>query len=302
MNYKLDYISRLFQKTSHKRIEHYVISHIWHLLDNYDVKMVPQQYVARELSQYALTDVYFPQIRLHVEVNEPAHYENEDRISLDLRRRQEIENKTGHQFFVIDCREDLLVIHSQIDELVTIINSEVKEQIQRGVLRPWNPGNEHNPDYWKDKGIIGISDEVSFTTIENICLLFDANYQKTKRGYLRKGAIENPKNESQTIWWPSERARSGWINDFDEIKGTIIETHSDPKKKSDHYYDHSQAKHTRICFFHYKDVLGLTRYKYVGVFTNDLEKSNPELGTFWKRIGDQINLNTTEINEVLSTL
>lgn len=298
MDYKLDYISRLLQRVSNKRIEHYVISRIWHLLDNYDVKMMPQQYVSRELTQYALTDVYFPQIGLHVEVNEPAHYVSEDKINRDLIRQKEIEIKTGHQVFVIDCQQDILGIHSQIDRLVAKINSEIKEQITKGIFKPWKPGNEHNPTYWKDKGSINISDEVSFFKIEDICCLFDADYQKTKRGFLRKGAIANPKNNSQIIWWPSERTRSGWLNNFDEILGTITETHSDQKKKSDHYYFHSQGTYIRVCFFHYTDILGLTNYKYIGVFTNDKEKSNPEVGTVWKRIGKKLNLNTTEICEI----
>jgi hypothetical protein len=294
MSYKLDYISRLLQRTSSKRIEHYVISRIWHLLDNYDIKMTPQQYVSRELSQYALTDVYFPQIGLHVEVNEPAHYESEDKVNRDLKRQQEIEINTGHQVFVIDCRQDIIGIHSQVDELVSKINSEVKRKISNGNFKPWKPENEHNPNYWKDKGFISISDEVSFFRIEDICLLFDADYQKTKRGFLRKGAIDNPKNPTQQIWWPSERPRSGWLNHFDEIGGTITETHSDPKEKAKHYYFFAQGAHFRIVFYHYKDILGLTNYKYVGIFTNDKEKSNPEIGTFWTRIGDKLNLETSE--------
>ena len=294
MSYKLDYISRLLQRISSKRIEFYVISRIWHLLDNYDVKMAPQQYVSRELSQYALTDVYFPQIGLHVEVNEPAHYESENKVRRDLERQQEIEVNTGHQVFVIDCRQDLLCIHSQIDDVVIKINSDIKKQISKGIFKPWKPENEHNPIYWKEKGFISISDEVSFYTIEDICLLFEADYQKTKRGFLRKGGIANPKNTNQLIWWPSERPRSGWLNNFDEICGTITETHSDQKKKSDHYYYYAQGTHIRICFYHYTDVLGLTNYKYVGVFTNDKENSNPEIGTVWKRIADQLNLETSE--------
>lgn len=294
MSYKLDYISRLLQRTDGKRIELYVISRIWHLLDNYDVKMTPQQYVSREVNKYALTDVYFPQIALHVEVNEPAHYQSEEKVITDLKRKKEIEVNTGHQIFVIDCRQDILGIHSQIDELVTKINSQVKEQILEGKFNPWRPENEHNPNYWKDKGFIDISEEVSFYTIEDICLLFDADYQKTKRGFLRRGVIANPKNNNQIIWWPSERPRSGWLNKFDEIAGTIIETHSDQKKKSDHYHYHAQGTHIRICFFHYTDILGLTNYKYVGVFTNDKEKSNPQDGTVWKRIADHLNLETGE--------
>ena len=44
------------------------------------------------------------------------------------------------------------------------------------------------------------------------------------------------------------------------INGIITETHSDPKKKSDHYYYHSKETQIRICFLHYKDVLGLINY------------------------------------------
>ena len=291
-NYKLEYISSLLKKTSTKGIELYVISRIWHRLDNFDIKMIPQQYVSRESSQYALTDVYFPQIGLHVEVNEPAHYESEEKVNSDLKRKQEIEAKTGHKVFVIDCRQTLEGIHSQIDELVDIIKSKAKQQLEKETFKPWKPENEHNPKYWKNKGSISLSDEVAFHTIEDICLLFEADYKKTQRGFLRKGGISNPKNTSQIIWWPSEYSRSGWLNKLDDVNGIITETHSDPVKKSEHYKQHIKENQTRIVFYHYKDILGQTTYKYVGVFTNDKEKSNPDIGTVWKRIGDKLKLET----------
>lgn len=37
------------------------------------------------------------------------------------------------------------------------------------------------------------------------------------------------------------------------------------------------------------------------MFTNDKEKSNPEIGTVWKRIGDKMNLNSTEIDKIQKT-
>ncbi|MGY8923636.1 MAG: AbaSI family restriction endonuclease [Flavobacteriales bacterium] len=294
---KLDYISRLFQRTSKKRIEHYVISRIWHLLDDYDIKMVPQQYVSREQSKYALTDVYFPQFGFHVEVNEPTHYDSEESINRDNERQNEIENKTGHKVFVIDCRKKLEGIHNQIAQLVSEINSSVHQQKQDGTFKPWKPENEHNPNFWKTKGNIALTDEVSFHTIEDICLLFNADASKTKRGFLRKGGIQHPINQKLLIWWPSERKRSGWVNSFDEINGTIIETHSDYQKRIDHYNYHSKDIHTRIVFYHYKDILGLTNYKFVGVYTNDIEKSNEEIGTVWTRVGEILNLETTEYRQ-----
>ena len=297
MNYKLDYISRLFQRTSSKRIEHYVITRIWHLLDDYDIKMTPQQYVSREQVKYALTDVYFPQIGFHLEVNEPAHYESEDRIQKDLKRQNEIEKNTGHRIFTIDCRKDLIAIHRQIDDLVSTIKVAISQKKKDGVFKPWRPEIEHNPNHWKEKGEIAISDDVSFYTIEDICLLFGVDPNKIKRGYLRKGAISHPDFPDLLLWWPSERQRSGWQNYYDEINGTITETHSAKEKKLQHYQRHSKVTDTRVVFFHYKDILGRTNYKFVGVFTNDKSKSKKEIGTVYVRIGERLNLETGKFSQ-----
>ena len=74
MEYKLDYISRLFSKISHKRTESYVINRLWNKLDDTRIQFVLQQYVLRKEGKYALADVYLPQLKLSVEVNEPYHY------------------------------------------------------------------------------------------------------------------------------------------------------------------------------------------------------------------------------------
>lgn len=45
MDYKLEYMERLFAKIGKKKTESYVISRIWHLLDDDRVKFVVQQYI-----------------------------------------------------------------------------------------------------------------------------------------------------------------------------------------------------------------------------------------------------------------
>lgn len=296
MNHKLNFISRLFQRTSKKRIEHYVISRIWHLLNDYDIKMSPQQYVFRKQLKYALTDIYFPQLEFHVEVNEPAHYNSEANIKSDFLRQSEIETNTGHKVYVIDCRENLEGIHKQIDKLICDIKEAVHKQKEHGIFKPWKPENEYNPIYWKQKGIISTKDEISLHTIEDICLLFGADPKKTKRGFLRKGGIIHPNFPEILLWWPSESRRSGWQNNFNEINATITETHSDTKKKIQHYKEYSNGNHTRVVFFHYKDILGMTNYKFVGIYTNDKDKSNEDIGTVWTKTGDQFNLKTGQIS------
>ena len=211
-------------------------------------------------------------------------------------RKSQIETNTGHKVFVIDCREDLTGIHNQIRNLVSHINKLYTKQNEKGTFKPWRPDNEYNPIYWKEKGIISTTDEISFHTIDDICLLFGADSRKTKRGFLRKGGIYHPVFSKLLLWWPSERKRSGWQNNFDEINSTITETHSDHDKKIQHYLKHSNENYTRIVFFHYKDILGLTNYKFVGIYTNDKEKSNENIGTVWKKYGETINLKTGEIS------
>ena len=67
------YIKSQLEKTNKKNDENYVITRIWNKLDNEDVKFVTQQYVIRQDGKYALTDIFFPQINLHVEIDEGYH-------------------------------------------------------------------------------------------------------------------------------------------------------------------------------------------------------------------------------------
>jgi len=298
MNNKLEYLAKLFQKTGKKKIEHYVLTRLWHQLDNDEVKMVPQQYVARHTEKYALTDVYFPQVGIHIEVNEPPHYDNERRIQADEIRKLEIEKNTGHKVYVIDCRSDLREIHHQINVVIDVIKNRIEEQKKVGNFKPWNPDSEFDPSYWKSKKEIKVSDEISLRTIEDICLLFDADVNKTKRGYQRRGSIEHPRDKEVRIWWPSEKSRSGWINKYDAENGIITETHADSQKKVDHYKHHASRTQIRYVFLKHVDFLGFKNYKFLGIFQNDLDKSGKDIGTIWVKVGDVLNLETLTYHEV----
>ena len=291
MDYKVEYITRLFQKTSNKAIEHYCLTRLWHRLDNEDIKFVPQQYVNRHTDKYALTDVYLPQFKIHIEVNEPAHYISIERVKQDQLRKQEIEKNTGHTLYEIDCRHDLKQIHDRIDEIVTIIKDELLKQEE--AFKPWQPEIERSPNHWKSKGRINITDEVSFSNIEDICNLFDADFNKTKRGFLRRGGVSHPKSTNYLLWWPSATTRQGWLNKLSANEYEIIETHIDETKRAVHFNEHLNTSQIRIVFFHHKDLLGLTSYKFKGIYIYDNEKSSPLVGTVWRRLKDSINIDLT---------
>ena len=91
MDYKLEYMERLFAKISKKKTESYVISRIWHQLNDDRVKFVVQQYIRRTQDKYALADLYLPQLNIFIEINEPFHKNNAE---VDKIRNEEIINVT----------------------------------------------------------------------------------------------------------------------------------------------------------------------------------------------------------------
>lgn len=58
MDTKLDNITRLLKKTSAEDLGTYVITRLWHLLNDNDLKLVPKQYVNHSKNEYVLTDLY----------------------------------------------------------------------------------------------------------------------------------------------------------------------------------------------------------------------------------------------------
>ena len=80
-----------------------------------------------------------------------------------------------------------------------------------------------------------------------------------------------------------------------EDEQEIIETHSDSDTKATHYNNHLNSPQKRIVFFHHKDILGLTSYKFKGVFAYDSVKSSPTVGSIWKKIEDELKIKLTDL-------
>lgn len=291
MDYRLDYITRVFTKIKSKPLEHYVITRIWHMLDDIEVKIVPQQYVNRTDQKYALTDLYFPQIKLHVEINEPAHYLTEERIINDRVRRDEISISTNHRIEEIDCRGTHEEINERIDKLVRSIKKEIAAQRDSQSFQPWRPDYEFSVKYYKNKSLLKAEDDVQLRTIEEICDLFDAPFKK--RGFLMPGVAVHPKKENVLLWWPSTKKRSGWINSISQDENTIIETHENEDRRHNHVVSElNSPKIERFVFFHHRDNLGMTTYRFKGIYRLNAKESNTEKGIVWSRISNVVELNS----------
>ncbi|MDG5800986.1 hypothetical protein QA597_11505 [Marinilabiliaceae bacterium ANBcel2] len=299
MDYRIEYIAKLFEKISKKRFENYVVSRLWHKLSDNEIEFVPQQYVKRNETKYALTDLYLPQIGLHIEINEPAHNANEERILADTIRNQEITKKTKHNLWIIDFsiidpnnKSKLILksieeINDDIDELVMFIKSEIARKRQDNTFRPWAHQNDFNPDYHIQKGYLDADENPSFRTIEDICKLFSA--KEPKRGFLRKGGVHNPSNKEHFIWWPSEENKL-WNNRITEDSSIIYEKHNEPEICLTHIKGVIKENGTRVVFYKNTDILGFKFYRFKGIFVIDHDQSNIENGIVWKRIEKYIKL------------
>jgi very-short-patch-repair endonuclease len=284
------FLSRLFQKAASKPTELYVLTRLWHQLNDAEIQIVPQQYVGLPENRYAMTDVFFPQAGIFVEINEPEHYYSDWKIQLDHHRNQSIAGRTGIQIMVVDCRESMQGIHQQIDRIVEAIRERVAESRQQGIFKRWRPNEARNPEYWKEKKRIHIEDDVIMSNIETICQLFDADFNKTKRGYFRKGAIPHPNLLECVIWWPSAFSRSGWQNICNEGGDLITESHQNPQRNQAHYHNTVKWPHKRIVFYFNKDILGFSGYYFMGIYEIDTNLSNEHEGLFWRRVSKEVVL------------
>lgn len=286
MDYKLEYLERLFDKIKTKRTESYVISRIWHQLSDDRVKFVIQQYVKRPEGNYALTDLYLPQINMFVEVNEPFH---EKQILKDSSRNREILDITQATIRVVDCNCSLDEIHRQITEIVVLIKEKIEELETR--FEPWDDVSKLSVEYHKKKGELLVEDNECFRTIEDIADTFGTKVKY--RGFLRASGAKIPNREKEILWWPNANHRL-WDNKLSE-DGLFIE--EAPKQINKSITLEQHLKHwlnalgeTRITFLRKTDDLGFCFYRFVGVFSLDKELSRVAQKCVWRKISDRYTL------------
>ncbi|MCF6226814.1 MAG: hypothetical protein L3J22_11025 [Xanthomonadales bacterium] len=272
---KKEYIIRQLGRTKNKKYEAYVVSRIIHLLDDFSVKFVTQQYVMRPEGR-ALTDLFFPQLGLHVEVDEGQHFVA-DNIKADKIREADIVNTTGHEILRVDVTKSFEDINNKIGNIV----QRIKELKNQSVFVPWDIDSEFSPDTYIKLGYIVVSDNVAFKTIKDACNCFGHNYS----GYQRAGA-PHPDSEVM-LWFPKLFPNGEWNNQISDDEEIIFEKNEDAEKAKEHFLSHlnnKKHKQKRIVFAKVKGNLGDTLYRFRGLYKLDTQESNENIGLVWKRI------------------
>ena len=301
MDYKLEYMERLFAKIGKKKTESYVISRIWHQLDDDRVKFVVQQYIRRTQDKYALADLYLPQLNIFIEINEPFHKNN---VEIDKVRNEEIINKTHSELHIIDCGfivkgknekdeihwKTLDEIHRQVTDVVKLIKQRISELGEN--FKPWDDVSTLSVEYHRNKGYLKVEDNECLRTVDDVAAVFGT--KPKHRGFLRDPGAGVPNKKGWIIWWPNTN-HTRWCNE-PSPDGMYIYEYPTKENKSVTQTEHlkqwlAAPEETRVTFLRAKDDLGFCFYRFVGVFRLNRDKSIQENKCVWERVSDTYQLN-----------
>ena len=77
---KEEFIFQSFRRISNKKEELYVITRIFHLLNDLEIEFVCQQKVRKPDDEIYLVDIFFPQFKIYLEVNEAYHLKETQKL------------------------------------------------------------------------------------------------------------------------------------------------------------------------------------------------------------------------------
>jgi very-short-patch-repair endonuclease len=278
-----EYYIKQISRTNKKNYENYVVCRILNRLNDISIKFITQQPVIfKDIKRKALTDLYFPQIDLHIEIDEPYHKrQTED----DIKREADIITITNHDIRRIDASQSLKLIHQNIDKILDEIKKNIQKKKDDGEFISWDIEEEFNPQFYINKGYIDLKDKVAFRTAVDACNCFGHNY---KHGGVWKGAVSHPIEKDTIIWFPHLYENKYWNNNISNDGTEITEIKKVNNKEHINNDILNNYDKKIIVFAHVKDSLNTTLYRFKGVFKLDVEETAKQNIAIYKRIGTYI--------------
>ncbi len=283
------YVTKQLARTKTKKYEAYVIHRIIAKIDDIGLKFVTQQYVNRgEKSKngkkFALTDLYFPQLGIHVEVDE-AHHFSADAKEADAMRTRDIVSQIGGDdpIRVDTANTSLKEINQRIDSVVETIKA-AKKSLPNFI--PWDIKKEYSVDTYIAMGEIDANKDVALRTSAEVCNCFGRNYKRWQKGGAKHLDENGHPDENTIIWFPKLYENDGWINHLSDDETRITEGSVDQQKQKQHFEDFLKTgiKATRrIVFAHVKSNLGGVMYRFRGVYEVSEEETKKSGRLVWLR-------------------
>ena len=275
---KDDYILRSISKLPHKKWELFIITRIVHsILDNEcDIEFVCQQLVRKPGGRFSLTDIYFPQFQLHLEIDEPAHARDAN-VAADHCRERDIIDATRHKIERIKVYSDrdaeivkpLSDLIADTDNFISMLLDERNKLICDGEWEGWNFGEKFNPDKYISLGYLDIANSPVFRTHRDALRCFGYT-----GGHYQRAVWPIGKASNKIVWFPKLYPNGDWKNSISDDGCEICEVPLSAAMvtKFGNLQSRSMGE-TRIVFAHYTDALGITLYKYMGEFIANPGKS-----------------------------
>jgi hypothetical protein len=278
---KTGYIHSSLRSISHKKWELFIVSRILQKLDDDEVEFVTQQLVRKPDGKRFLTDIYFPQFNIHLEVDERHHL---DSVEMDRLREKDIIQATEHSIKRIEIfdqsrnEKSLDEIRTQTDEFIEKIRVLKKEKQNDGSFAPWDWDYRFSSAPVIDRGYLAVADNVTFRhQIEALrCFGFKG------KGW-QKGVWNIQDGSRDKVWFPRLYRHFIWNNEISADGSTIRQyaTNEEGRIHNAKSLEDFAAKLSEgrwpenvIIFAKSKDSLGTNLLRYVGTFQVNLESSS----------------------------
>lgn len=288
---KLEYVARALSRGTNKKYETYVINAIYQKVNNPNLEIETQKVIRLEDGYSPLMDLYLPQLKIAIEVDEHYH-DSEQQTNHDLWREDCIKSQVREscigdfiQFERVKVSNgNLEEVNRRIDELVSLIKEKIDNRTEPLV---WLSDAE-KIEKIKERGTIEPDDCFS-----NNCQIINIVYGKNYKGWYK--AIY------KSLWFPvisdkkddnSLTNTSSWQNFFNETNRIIYERSTSKEtnevKKSWANKD-KENKTTRIVFVKDRDTFGVSRKRFAGVYEASGWNDNLQ-AEIWKLKSTQIDI------------
>ena len=270
-NEKDDHILDSLSKIKHKKYELYIVSRILFILNDPEIEFVCQQYV-KTSSQRNFMDLYFPQFKVYLKINEGYHNNKEQKEKDKYRDREildaaKLTPKEINAFNVHNGKNlPLSAIDQKIEDFCKFIKKLKEKSIIRGAFNPWIVDDtRYDPTQYMKSETINVEDNVIVRYQHHALKIFGANYKGWQSGSWRH-------TDTHTVWFPKlyKVKKSLWDNQLSEDGSVIIE-----RKLDGSSITHQESfNFKRVVFAHLKNNLGKTVYKFIGVFETSSNESS----------------------------
>ncbi|KTS13040.1 AbaSI family restriction endonuclease [Microbacterium testaceum] len=289
---ELDWQALRLRKIVHKQFELWAITRIIHGLDDPEIEWVTQQAVpAREEGKRALLDLYLPQFRLAVEIDELQHV---DQVEQDRLRERHVIDTANVEFWRWKMQEirTLDDARKRIDKLVRDIRKRKRAQIEDKTFVPFRFGRTYDPAEWIARGGVSIQDDARFRRHIDVARLFGKDLAVHRSGMLRL-------TKSVQVWFPKLYPNKEWDNALLDDGQRIVQrlaadvnAGGDPEPLP----LGSGSGETRLVFAHYRDEFGRIYYRFVGAFEHVGQDGH---SADFRRVGQRITVDGVGGFEIL---